>query len=312
MDLIDLASDQVRRLGTDNRTRKAITIFGHVGRQNLVSVFADSGVKQNLERRRPRTPRPLYQLIFETVASLLESAVSSLIIWVFGFFRWAWKTTSANRVILTLLLSSVLINGLYSSQRAYDWWLERNAGNFMWRLGVHPDHVMSKAIYIKDVDEAIANVTVGQTNSKASDCFTTFYEQAMRPQETSWLFTSPTPKDSVTKRATRRLQQTRERLATYRYNLLVALRVVNSIEKEVVQTEWEHWLQQELRRCNQVEMLIRKNDSEDADMPEDVSDQRVDAVLTADVRQWYEKYCTSCQREQQQVEESNNRQHGIL
>lgn len=296
----------------DNRTKKAITIFGHVGHQNQASVFPESGVKLNLEPRKPRTPRTLYQLLFETFASLFESAVSSLIIWVFALFRWGWKTTNANKVILTLLLSSLLINGLYSSRHAYDWWLERNAGTFVARLGVHPDHVMSKAIYIKDIDEAIANLTVGQTSSNASDCFATFYEQAMRPQESSWLLSSPGPKDAVTKRATKRLQQTRERLATYRHNLLVALRVVNSIEKEVVQAEWERWLRQELRRCQQVEVLLRKNDGEDVgDVSEDASDQRVFAGLKGDIKQWYEKYCPSCQREQEQVEESNDRGYGI-
>lgn len=311
LDLIDLVSDQVRRLGIDNRTKKAITIFGHVGRQNQVSVFPDSGVKLNVEPRKPRTPRTVFQLLFETFASLLESAVSSLIIWVFAVFRWGWKTTSAHKVILTLLVSSVLINGFYSSRTAYDWWLDRNTGNFMMRLGVHPDNVMSKAIYIRDVDEAIANLTVGQSSSNASDCFNTFYEQAMRPQETGWFVSSPAPKDAVTKRATRRLQQTRERLATYRHNLLVALRVVNSIEKEVVQNEWERWLRQELRRCHQVEMLLRRNDGEEVDEIEDGQDPRVFAELTDDVREWYEKYCTSCQREQEQVEESGQRAFGI-
>lgn len=310
MDLIDLASDQVRRLGADSRTKKAITIFGHVGRQNQVSVFPDSGIKLNMETRNPRTQRTLFQLLYETIASLLESAVSSLFIWTFALFRWIWKTTSANKVILTLLLSSVLINGLYSSREAYDWWVERNTENLMARLGIRPDHVMSKAIYIKDIDEAVANLTVGQNSSNASDCFATFYEQTMRVQESPWVVGSPSPRDAVTKSATRRLQQTRERLATYRHNLLVALRVVNSIEKEVVQSEWERWLRQELRRCNQVEMLLHKDEGDDVADVGTGQDQRVFAELTDDIKEWYERYCTSCQSEQEQVEASS-RGYGI-
>lgn len=309
MDLIDLVSDQVRRLGTDNRTKKAITIFGHVGRQNQVLVFPDSGVKLNLEPRKPRTPRTLLQLLFETFVSVAESFVSSLVLWVFAVFRWIWKTTNANKVILTLLLSSVLMNGLYSSRYAYDWWLEKSAGNFMTRLGVHPDHVMSKTIYIKDIDEAIANLTIGQSSNNGSDCFATFYEQTMRTQETYW-FSPSNKKNAVTRSASRRLQQTRERIGTYRHNLLVALRVVNSIEKEVVQSGWERWLRQELRRCNQVELLLRKDDGEDVTEDQDGQNQRVFAELTDDVKAWYEKYCTSCKREQAQVEESD-RGYGI-
>lgn len=310
MDLVDLVSDQVRRLGADSRTKKTITIFGHVGRQNQVSVFPDSGIKLNMEARNPRTQRTLFQLVCETIASLLESAVTSLIIWIFAFFRWIWKTTSANKVILTLLLSSVLINGLYSSRDAYGWWVERNAENFMARLGIRPDRVMSKAIYMKDIDDAVANLTVGQNNSNASDCFATFYEQTMRIQESPWIVGSSNPKDAVTKSAARRLQQTRERLATYRHNLLVALRVVNSIEKEVVQNEWERWLRQELRRCHQVEMLLHKNEGDDVSDVGTGQDQRVFAELTDDIKEWYEKYCTSCLSEQEQVEASD-RGYGI-
>lgn len=306
LDLVDLVGDQVRRLGADSRTKKAITIFGHVGRHNQVSVFPDEGIKLNLETRNTRVQRTIFQLLFETIASFMESVVSSVIIGIYDILRWIWKTTSAHKLILTLLLSSVMINGLYSSRAIHGWWLERNAGNFMARLGVHPDHVMSKAIYMKDIDEAIANVTVGQNTANASDCFTTFYEQTMQTQDTRWTVGSPSPRDAVTKSATRRLQQTRERLATYRHNLLVALRVVNSIEKEVVQNEWERWLRQELRRCNQVETLLQKSDGEDVPEETGRQDQRVFAELTDDIKDWYEKYCTSCHREQELVESSNH------
>lgn len=312
LDLVDLVNDQVRRLGSESRTKKAITIFGHVGRQTQIAEFSGSGVKLNVEARNPRTPRTLFQLIFETFASLLESAVTSLMIWTFALFRWMWKTTSAHKIILALLLSSALINGLYSSRFAYDWWLERNAGNFMTRLGVHPSSVMSKAIYVRDIDEAIANSTVGQATSNASDCFSTFYEQAIQSQDMPSSLSAPSPKDAASKSATKRLHHTRERLATYRHNLLVALRVVNRIEKEVVQNEWERWLQQELRRCRQVEILLRKNDGEDVDDAEaGGQDKKPAAGLKDDIKLWYEKYCTSCQKEQEHVEDGS-RGYGVM
>lgn len=306
LDLVDLVNDQIRRLGSESRTKKAISIFGHVGRQTQIAEFSGNGVKLNVEARNPRTQRTLFQLIFETFASLFESAVTSLMIWTFALFRWMWKATSANKIILALLLSSALINGLYSSQFAYDWWLERNAGNFMTRLGVHPSNVMSKAIYMRDIDEAIANSTVGQATHNASDCFTTFYEQAIQSQDIPSSLSAPTPKDAASKSATKRLHNTRERLATYRHNLLVALRVVNSIEKEVVQNEWERWLRHELRRCHQVEILLRKDDGEDVgDAQTGGQDEKLTAGLRDDIKDWYEKYCTSCEKEQEQIEDGS-------
>ncbi|PLB46767.1 putative transcription factor SipA3 [Aspergillus steynii IBT 23096] len=301
LDLLDLVGDQVRRLGAHSRTKKAITIFGHVGRQSSVSQF--SGQPDfKIEPRKPRTQRTLVQLLYEIFVSFMESAISSVMLWTFALLRWVWKTTSAHKVILLLLVSSVFLNGLYTSQEAYEWWHDRNAEKFMARLGVHPDQVMSKAIYMRDIDDALANSTVGQASNNASECFATFHQQTIGGDGSSRSLGASGPRDSMTKSAARRLQQTRERLALYRHNLLVALRVVNSIEKEVIENEWERWLRQELRRCRQVEVLLHKSEAGDeVDLQAERMSQTVFAGLSDDVRQWYDQYCTSCQREQEQL-----------
>jgi hypothetical protein len=299
MDLVDLVGDQVRKLGVHSRTKKAITIFGHVGRQSLTSQFSiDPGAK--LEPRRPRTQRSLVQLLYETFVSFLQSAISSIIIWIFALLRWVWKTANANKIILVLLASSVLLNGFYSSRATLDWWHERKVGNFMARIGVHPDHVMSKAIYMQDIDDAIANSTVGYATDDVSDCFYTFQQQTIRDASTPFSLSTSSRKDSMTRSAAKRIQQTREKLGVYRHNLLVALRVVNSIEKEVIQSEWERWLQQELRRCRQVEGLLAAKDA--GDRSGSVGEQSVLSGLNGDVREWYETYCSSCQKERERFD----------
>ena len=78
LDLVDLVSDQVRRLGAHSRTKKAITIFGHVGRQNHVSEFSGAGSNLKLEPRKPRTQRAIHELLLETFLSFLETTVSFL------------------------------------------------------------------------------------------------------------------------------------------------------------------------------------------------------------------------------------------
>lgn len=308
LDLVDLVSEQVRRLGAHSRTKKAITIFGQVGRQNTVSQLGELDFK--IEIRNPRTQRTLVQLLFETFVSFLESAISSVMLWTFAFFRWVWKTANANLIILALLISSMLINGFYTSRDAYDWWYERKAENFMARLGVHPDHVMSKAIYMRDIDEVIANSTLGQSSDNVSDCFATFHQQTIRNVGTPLSISTSGPRDSATKTAARRLQQTRERLAMYRHDLVVGLRVLNSIEREVLQNEWERWLQQELRRCHQIEaLLVKSDDGDEVAVQMDRAGQSAFAELSDDVKEWYERYCTSCSQEQELVE-GNHRVYG--
>lgn len=300
-------SDQVRRLGAHSRTKKAITIFGHVGRQNHVSQFTGVGVNLKVEPRKPRTQRTMARLLTETFLSFMESAISMIMVWTFNLLRWSWKTVSAHQVILLLLATSALLNGYYSSRDTWDWWHERHAGKFMARLGVQPNMVMSKAIYMRDVDEAIANSTIWAHHENTSSCFNAFTEHTLRTAELPLSLSTTGPMDAVTKSATKRFQQTRERLGIYRHNLLVALRVVNSIEKEVVQTEWERWLREELRRCRQVDILLGGNVSDDepnAEAAQAAQAERIFAENAGSVKQWYDRYCGSCQLEQEQVQKN--------
>jgi hypothetical protein len=301
LDLVDLASDQVRRLGAHSRTKKAITIFGHVGRQNHVSQFNGAGSNLKLETRKPRQQRAMHDLLLETLLSFLETSVSFLMMWAFGVVRWTWKTVSAHKVILVMLATSAVINGYYSSRDSWDWWHERHAGNFLARLGVQPNLVMTKSIYMRDIDEAVANSTIWAGTENASNCFATFQEQTMRYADMPLSISTSSPRDALTKSAIKRFQQTRERLGMYRHNLLVALRVVNSIEKEVIQTEWQRWLREEVRRCRQVEVLLGGEAArgDDTQLGGTAKAERVFAEHADDIKQWYEEYCSSCRMEEE-------------
>ncbi|KAJ5444190.1 uncharacterized protein N7458_008062 [Penicillium daleae] len=310
LDLVDLVSDQVRRLGAHSRTKKAITIFGHVGRQSNVTQFTGAGGNLKLESRK-RTQRTMLHLVMETVLSFLESALSFLMQSSFGLVGWALKTLSTHKVILVLLVTSALMNGFYTSRDGWDWWHERHARNFMSRLGVQPNMVMSKAIYIRDIDEAVANSTIWPHNGSTSTCFGAFNEHSMRYAELPLSLSTTNPRDTVAKSATKRFLQTRERLGMYRHNLLVALRVVNSIEKEVIQTEWERWLRDELRRCRQVEILLGGNTAEGDATAQVAQAERIFAENTGNIKEWYERYCTSCRHEQEQVQK-NDRENLLI
>jgi hypothetical protein len=98
----------------------------------------------------------------------------------------------------------------------------------------------------------------------------------------------------------------------YRHNLLVALRVVNSIEKEVIQNEWERWLREELRRCRQVEILLGGGSDAEGDTAAQVAQaERIFAENTGNIKEWYERYCTSCRQEQEQVQQ-NDRENLLI
>jgi hypothetical protein len=75
----------------------------------------------------------------------------------------------------------------------------------------------------------------------------------------------------------------------YRHDLFVAARVVNNIEKELMQSAWEQWVVDEHRKCRIVEGLV-------------LDDLKENSTQTStEVKNWYEDYCTSCGNEYQRV-----------
>lgn len=154
LDLADVISDQVRKLGAQSRTKKAIQIFGYIGQQQTVTEFGASDTRVASHVRRTMGRRKLIHLVMESIVSLIEDIITSIMQWVGALLRWIWKTGNANSILLLILTLSVLTNAFFSTRETAEWWTERKAGNFMKRLGVSPDLVMSKAIHISDLDLA--------------------------------------------------------------------------------------------------------------------------------------------------------------
>jgi hypothetical protein len=90
---------------------------------------------------------------------------------------------------------------------------------------------------------------------------------------------SASPLSSST-HAQRRLQRTRQNLGSHRHDLLVALRVVNRIEKEVLEAEYETWLLDETLKCERVGVLLNGEGGKRAG---------------EDVEVWLRRYCGDCE-----------------
>ena len=167
LDLADVIADQVRKLGPQSRTKKAIHIFGHVGQQTSVSLF--SATDSSSSKRPQIKQRTLTNMLVETIGSFGESAISSLMMWSFAVLRSIWKISNAHSILLIALIASLLANAVFTSKDTSGWWAERNAAKFMNRIGVGPNPMMSKAIYLKDLDDALTALPtelLGQSGSR--------------------------------------------------------------------------------------------------------------------------------------------------
>ncbi|KAK5627879.1 hypothetical protein RRF57_003594 [Xylaria bambusicola] len=157
-ELAEVATDQVRRLGHHSRTKRAIQVYGNVGLQSQVVVFSPN--EADSTRKPLINPRTLGSMLFETGRSFAESVASSLMLWTFAALRKIWKVVTTQRLLIVLLGFSVLTNITFSSQSGTTWWSERRAASFMNRIGVGPNVMMSKAIYLADLDEASKSTSI--------------------------------------------------------------------------------------------------------------------------------------------------------
>jgi hypothetical protein len=84
---------------------------------------------------------------------------------------------------------------------------------------------------------------------------------------------------SQTQSTIRRLQRSRQHIGAYRHDLLVALRTVNQVEKEILKAEWESWVWSEATKCKHAVQIFPNNDETDG------------------LRDWWNEYCGSCLKE---------------
>jgi hypothetical protein len=91
---------------------------------------------------------------------------------------------------------------------------------------------------------------------------------------------------------------------------MVAMRVVNNVEREMMRAEWENWLLDENARCKQVQTLLRENKT-NAPSNKKVKGMESQKIIEAkererktrleDLKRWQEEYCGSCKMEQEML-----------
>lgn len=94
-----------------------------------------------------------------------------------------------------------------------------------------------------------------------------------------------------TRATAKRLRLSRQHLGSYRHDLLVAIRVVNKLEREMLSAEWSNWLYEETVRCGQAQAIINT--------PIRSGRNRVNETGSGGEEEtsWLEEYCESCEKE---------------
>ncbi|KAI9656566.1 MAG: SNF1-interacting protein [Bathelium mastoideum] len=334
-DLADLVAGQVAQLGARSRTAKAVQIFGHIGlskepqtgkehpQQPEAAVVDAASMPGLAQPRRLRVRRrTIAELAFAAARKVALRCAGWLLAALAALARSVLSVCSAHAVLLACLALSVAANMWAGQREAGLWWRERNAVAFMRRVGVTPEVEMARAVWLRDVEEWAGNASVlaavgGDDGNGGEDeagrwCADTFGHVLAHadPAATSLADPSGGSRSSTT---SRRLQRTRSALGGYRHDLLVALRVVNRIEKEVVEAEWEAWVRDEVGKCAQLEVVLReKRNATSAHSREGQGDveKKIQVLLEEEgnkreggIEKWYQEYCGSCRLEWQGIRE---------
>lgn len=303
LDLTTVTMDQVAKLGNhSNKTNKAIDMFGGVG-QSSAAVEMDSKEAPNLGgsltavRREQRKPMSLYRLVRNDIISKILSFISVVFDVTLALGRSIMTLCTMHTLLVGLLLVSALYNGWHGYRDGLAWYQDRNAANFMARIGVRPNPQISRTIYLHDINELVSSSVTNDTAAALSShdhqvagqrtCRDTFSETLALSAEAVAYPSSHTAA---------RLSRARGALARYRHDLLVALRVVNRVERDVVLAEWDDWVRTEDRNCARIEQLVKtqQHQKKGGDGKKgSSSQQQTDAELGEDFAQ----YCESCRRE---------------
>ena len=155
LDVVDVTFEQVRRLGHQNNTKKAIQVFGPIGQEKQIIEF--HGSERSMPARVDYTMKQeaLPYLIVEQLIISSKNLVASVIVYTVAAVRWSWTTLNANLLIFLLLIFSALFNTLLLSKASFAWLQERRAGMYMQDLGIGQDLIMGKSISVVDLDLAI-------------------------------------------------------------------------------------------------------------------------------------------------------------
>ncbi|KAI5272714.1 hypothetical protein E4T47_04020 [Aureobasidium subglaciale] len=304
-DAVDLAAvitDQVAKLGAHS-TNKAAQIFGSVGQSTQTSQVSASDLPStSISRTRRRVKiRTLYDLYTDEALAQAFRLFTMLIDIFISIAKSVAGAVTAHKILVLLLASSAAYNTWYGYRDGIAWYDERNAGKFMARLGVKPDPTVTRAVYLSDIEEFVtpstmSTIKVNHTIFDESDqgwntCHGTFHDMLV----SSELEGNVESKGSG-RRSEARLQRTRHSLARYRHDLLVALRVVNRVEEEVVHAEWEDWVLEEEKKCSKVETMMQERNKSGKPAKDQMQDDNGSGLGHE-----FAEYCLSCKSEARQI-----------
>ncbi|EME89795.1 transcription factor SipA3 [Pseudocercospora fijiensis CIRAD86] len=300
LDLSNVAMDQVAKLGTHSKTNKAVEIFGSIGQQTQAAQMDSSQVPDGAVPPMsvvPTRPVSVFRLVSSDLAVRAIGALSVVFDAIVAIGKGAINLCTAHTLLVIVFIISALYNSWHGYRDGLVWYHDKKAARYMARLGVTPEPMMAKAVYLSDLEELVAPkagndsmsaLITSTVDRRRKTCRSTFSEQLTTSISTA---VSQNPTSA-------RLRRSRDSLARYRHDLMVALRVVNRVERDVILAEWEDWVRSEDKKCQKINEMMRHVKEKSGKDSKKQDQAEVERELGED----FADYCKSCRTEVSELE----------
>ncbi|KAK9241465.1 hypothetical protein V1525DRAFT_352136 [Lipomyces kononenkoae] len=301
-----LINSDVRSLGVHGRTSKSIQLYGQVGKSTepVENTVKDSQILPLQDKGRRMiffSRRSFAYLVFKSVYRLLGLGITNILVMLFRAMGKVLSLADGNWLILGIGLGSVLLNIFLAQLSAVAFWTERRAYNTLNEIGVRPNGILAKAVYLKDLNDYISGGTALAVNP-AGACYSKFrsLSEFLTP-DSPIEFVDASYSNDITQDVARRIWMARQKAGIERHQHIVALRVISKMEEELVSAEWSNWLHSEHMRC--VELLSRETLlNKDAGLHSMVVGTPDLGNMNMNATEWetvIREYCQSCDDEVQ-------------
>ncbi|SCU95461.1 LAMI_0F02542g1_1 [Lachancea mirantina] len=241
----NVISQYLDEIGNHGKTIKAIKLCGQLGlvKGSSNKDQAPAQISVSLPDNVVRYSKgPLFRFITKWTLFYVVNAIFTIVRLLFHYlYSVSTNVVLMNRTILLMLLFSVIMNLILSGRTTASYWSAKRAEGLYKQFIDEGRKPMERALYIRDLD--LLSSSLIQSDDA---CFSKFLESTAQRTESKY-------------------HKTRQELAIKRNELLVELKILASMERELVHGDFLVFLQEEVANCQKVETdyeNVWKNDSE--------------------------------------------------
>jgi hypothetical protein len=297
--LVDIVSEQASKLGVQGGigARKAVSIFGPVGISDQAIKLSTSDLAAaDLKGSKRMKYRSLPRMVLYAVRRVAITYFFVIIGWIWQLIEWSIGLLTAHSVLMLVLAGSISYSLWLSGRETSQWWQERKAGAYMKRLGVSPNTIMGRTVWLRDLDDfsrgnegelpasgawSVTWKSLDSANILSSSAFSSILS-SMDPSVSPTGYASNITFLSSERNMLSRVSSKRHSFGAHRHDLLVALRLVNRVERDYLQSEMEDWIWREGTRCQHAQRLVQKKQQDGVGSSTELWDG------------WMNEYCSSC------------------